>query len=168
MRVAVTGTPGTGKTTATELLDAELEVVHLNEMIVQEGLVKGPDPDLDTLVADMQAVEDRVRELNDVVIESHLAHHFAADRVIVLRCHPEALTRRLRERGAGEAKIQENVDSEALDLILAEAVERHGEDRVYEIDTTDREPEDVAAEIDAVIAGQRDPRVGTVSFVDHL
>lgn len=168
MRVAVTGTPGTGKTTATELLDAELEVVHLNEMIVQEGLVKGPDPDLDTLVADMRAVEDRVRELNDVVIESHLAHHFAADRVIVLRCHPEVLTRRLRERGAGEAKIQENVDSEALDLILAEAVERHGEDRVYEIDTTDREPEDVAAEIDAVIAGQRDPRVGTVSFVDHL
>lgn len=168
MRVAVTGTPGTGKTTATELLDADLEVVHLNEMIVQEGLVKGPDPDLDTLVADMRAVEDRVRELNDVIIESHLAHHFAADRVIVLRCHPEVLTRRLRERGAGEAKIQENVDSEALDLILVEAVERHGEDRVYEIDTTDREPEDVAAEIDAVIAGQRDPRVGTVSFVDHL
>ena len=168
MRVAVTGTPGTGKTTATALLDAELEVVHLNEVIEREGLVEGPDPRLDTVVVDLAAADDWLGGMDDVVIESHLAHRFDADRVIVLRCHPDELARRLRERGAGESKIKENVDGEALDLILAEAVEIHGEECVFEIDTTDREPGDVAAEIDAVIAGQCEPRVGIVSFIDHL
>jgi len=37
VNVAVTGTPGTGKTTATELLSTDLDVIHLNEVIKSEG-----------------------------------------------------------------------------------------------------------------------------------
>ena len=43
-----------------------------------------------------------------------------------------------------------------------------GEARVYEVDTTDLEPAEVAAEIRAVVAGMREPSAGTVSFVDYL
>ncbi|MEF8773734.1 MAG: adenylate kinase, partial [Halobacteriales archaeon] len=32
MRVAVTGTPGTGKTTAVQLVKTDLPVVHLNDL----------------------------------------------------------------------------------------------------------------------------------------
>lgn len=164
-RVAVTGTPGTGKTTATTLLDDP--VIHLNELIREAGLWTERDTDRDSLVADLDAVRDAVGEWAGVA-ESHLAHHLDADRVVVLRCHPDVLEDRLRERGASEAKAVENAESEALDVILSEAVERHGPDAVYEIDTTDRTPGEVAAEIEAVIAGDRNPSAGDVDFLEYL
>ena len=164
-RVAVTGTPGTGKTTVTTLLDGP--VIHLNDLIREAGLWSERDEGRDSLVADLDAVREALGDWSGVV-ESHLAHHLDADRVVVLRCRPDVLERRLRERGADEAKTTENAESEALDVVLSEAVERHGLDSVYEIDTTDRTPADVAADIEAVIAGDRDPSAGDVEFTDYL
>jgi adenylate kinase len=168
VRVAVTGTPGTGKTTATERLDSNREVVHLNEVIREAGLTTGRDNQRDTLVTDIDAVADRLAGREDVLFESHLAHRFDADRVVVLRCHPEELAARLRERGEPRQTVAENAESEALDIVLAEAVDRHGEDRVYEVDTTDLDPAAVTAAIEAVMTGEREPSAGTVSFVEYL
>lgn len=168
MRVAVTGTPGTGKTSATDLLDTDLDVVHLNEVIEREDLTTGLDEERDSLVADMDAVAEWLGDRDDVLVESHLAHYLDADRVVVLRCHPEPLTSRLRDRGESEASAAENAESEALDVILAEAVDRHGLDSVYEIETTDQSPEAVAAEIDRVVTGEREPSAGDVSYVEYL
>jgi adenylate kinase len=165
LRVAVTGTPGTGKTTATTLLDAE--VIHLNDLIREAGLWSERDDDRDSLVADLDAVREAIGDWSGVA-ESHLAHHLDADRVVVLRCRPDVLADRLRERGADEAKATENAESEALDVILSEAVDRHGLDHVYEIDTTDRTPADVAADIEAVVDGDRAPSAGDVEFTDYL
>ena len=164
-RVAVTGTPGTGKTTVTSLLDGP--VIHLNDLIREAGLWSERDEGRDSLVADLDAVGEAIGDWSGVA-ESHLAHHLDADRVVVLRCRPDVLADRLRERGADEAKATENAESEALDVILSEAVDRHGLDAVYEIDTTDRTPADVAADIEAVVAGDRDPSAGDVDFTDYL
>ncbi|RXK49068.1 adenylate kinase family protein [Halorientalis pallida] len=168
MRVAVTGTPGTGKTTATERVESGLDLVHLNEVIREEGLATGRDEERDSLVADLDAVADRLSDRDDLLLDSHLAHRLDVDRVVVLRCHPGELERRLTERGEPTAKAEENAESEALDVILAESVDRHGEDSVYEIDATDRDPEAVAGEIERVIDGDRDPSAGTVSFIEYL
>ncbi|WP_247000705.1 adenylate kinase family protein [Halosolutus gelatinilyticus] len=179
MRVAVTGTPGTGKTTATELLELRLEadesadapdlnVIHLNDVLESEELYTEVDADRQSLVADLDAIADWLDGRDDAVIESHLAHHFEADRVAVLRCRPDALEARLRDRGENEAKARENAESEALDVLLAEAVEEHGLESVYEIDTTDRPPALVADELAAVIAGDREPSAGDVDFVGYL
>lgn len=168
MRVAVTGTPGTGKTTATAALETDLDVLHLNEVVTEEGLTTGHDDDRDSAIVDMAAVRDYLEGRDDLVFESHLAHQFEADRVVVLRCHPEQLERRLAERGKAAASAAENAESEALDVILGEAVAEHGEDSVYEIDTSDRDPAAVAAEIESVIAGRREPSAGTVSFIEYL
>ncbi|WP_251344351.1 adenylate kinase family protein [Haloplanus halophilus] len=165
MRVAVTGTPGTGKTTATTLLDGP--VVHLNELVREAGLWTERDEERDSLVADLEAVREAVGDWSGVA-ESHLAHHLDADRVVVLRCRPDVLEDRLRERGASEEKAAENAESEALDVILSEAVDRHGTGNVYEIDTTGRTPAEVAADIEAVIAGDREPSAGDVDFLEYL
>jgi adenylate kinase len=168
MRVAVTGTPGTGKTTATELLDTDLDVVHLNDAIEAEGLYTEVDEARDSKVADLEAVREWLDGRDDVLVESHLAHLLDADRVVVLRCAPGELERRLIERGEPAAKAEENAESEALDVILSEAVRVHGESTVYEIDATDRNPGEVADEIAAAIAGDRDPSAGDVDFTDYL
>lgn len=169
-RVAVTGTPGAGKTTATEHLATDRPVVHLNDVVQAEGLTAGHDGERDTAIVDVDAVGDWLdaEVPPDAVVESHLAHRFSADRVVVLRAHPETIEARLRDRGEPEATVRENAESEALDVILTEAVERHGGDAVYEIDTTDRTPEGVAGEIDAAVRGERAPSAGTVSFAGYL
>lgn len=168
MRVAVTGTPGTGKTTAADLVNGDLDVIHLNQVIDREGFTQGVDDDRGSTIADLDAVESWLDGRDDVLIESHLAHHVPADRVIVLRCHPETIEQRLRERGESLASATENAESEALDVVLTEAVDRHGTDSVYEIETTDRSPDAVATEIESVIAGDREPNPGTVSYIDYL
>jgi adenylate kinase len=168
VRVAVTGTPGTGKTTATERLATDLDVIHLNDVIKSEGFSTDRDEERGSLVADMDALAAWLADRDDTVVESHLAHNFDADRVVVLRAHPDTVVERLRERGDDDSKAYENAESEALDVILSETVQRHGRDAVYEIETTDRDPDAVADDIAAVVAGEREPSAGTVDYVDWL
>ncbi len=168
MRVAVTGTPGTGKTTAVERVDVDLEVLHLTEVIRREGFVADHDPERDTDVADLDAIADWLADRDDVLVESHLAHRFPMDRVVVLRCHPATLADRLTDRGRPPASVSENSQSEALDVVLSEAVAEHGRDAVFEVATDGRSPEEVAAAIEAVVAGDREPAVGTVDYTDYL
>ncbi len=74
MRVAVTGTPGTGKTTAAEHLDTDLDVLHLNDIIKDEGFSTGIDEDRGSLVADLDRLSEWLDSRDDVLFESHLAH----------------------------------------------------------------------------------------------
>ena len=169
MRVALTGTPGTGKTSAAARLD--VPVVALGDVVEREGLWTDRDDDRDSLVVDLPAAEEWLTANapdGDHVVESHLAHLLPAERVVVLRCRPDRLRERLAERGVPEPKAAENAESEALDVVLSETVERVGRAATYEVDTTDLTPAETAAAVEAVLAGERDPSAGTVEFTDHL
>lgn len=168
MLIAVTGTPGTGKTTAVEHIDTDLDVIHLNDVIREEDFTTGRDDERDSLVADLDAVAEWLDEQGDAIVESHLAHEFDAQKVIVLRCEPSEIERRLAERGESPESARENAESEALDVVLGHAVQNHDEGSVYEIETTDRPPAAVAEEIEAVISGDREPSVGTVDYIEYL
>jgi len=164
----VTGTPGVGKTTATEGLSTDLDVLHLNDLVRDAGLTEGTDEARGSLVVDLEAVSARLEGREDLLVESHVAHHLDVDRAIVLRCRPDVLERRLLDRGEGEAKAAENAEAEALDVILSETVERQGVDATYEIDTTDRSVDAVRSDVEAVLAGDRRPSAGTVDFTGYL
>ena len=169
MRVAITGTPGTGKTTATERLDTDLAVTHLNDLVASADLYSEVDDARDSKVVDVDAVREYFADEDDLLVESHLAHHLAdLDSVVVLRCEPTELDDRLRDRGEPPEKAGENAESEALDVILSEAVRDHGAERVYEIDTTGRDPDAVAADVQAVLDGDREPSAGDVDFTGYL
>ncbi len=168
MRIAVTGTPGTGKTTATTHLDTDLEIIHLNALITDAELSTGFDASRQSVIADIESLQAHLAGRDEVIFESHLAHHLSADKIVVLRCHPTVLCERLLDRGMERAKATENAEAEALDVILAEAVDTHRLDHIYEINTTDASPATVAAALDAVIQGDREPSAGTVDFLDYL
>ncbi len=167
MRIALTGTPGTGKTTVAGLLP--YGIIDINAL-VKEGLNLGIDPDRGCLEADMDALARRLKEMDadedeaDVVIlEGHFSYYFA-DRAIVLRLAPAKLRARLEERGYSEKKIRENLEAEALDLILAESVESCS--RVDEIDATGRSPQEVAGLVMEIIEGDLTLSPGQVDWLE--
>lgn len=156
MRVGITGTPGTGKTTAVTDVDSPRPIVHLNEVLQQDAFVSGWDDERESAIADLAALDAWLaNQPENVVVESHLAHHLSVDYVIVLRCDPDTLRSRLSARyelPEDHPKVSENVEAEALDLIFSEAVTNHGIDRVTQVDTTDALPSGVATEIERIIA----------------
>ena len=157
MLIGLTGTPGTGKTSVCNLLKERYgyRVIHLNDLIREENLYSEVDEVRDTLVVDMDEVSARVFQLVDVnnsnevtILDSHMSHYIA-DIVIILRTSPDKLRKRLSHRDYSEAKISENVEAEALDVILVESVEWC--DKVFEINTTDAEVDEIVADVDAII-----------------
>lgn len=157
MIFGITGTPGTGKTTVCTALG--LEYLDLNRVIVEQGFYTGVDTERGCLVADLTRLQEYVRKADCglLIIEGHLAHFMMPEVAIVLRAHPAVLTNRLTQKGFPPQKIQENVEAEILDIILAEAVELC--EVVYEVDTSDWCIEEVTAIvraiIDAEVAGEK-------------
>ncbi len=181
MIIGITGTPGTGKTAVTKLLEKYplYQVIHLNELIQEEKLYSEVDTERDCVVADMELIYSRVMELQDffypvMIIDSHLSHHIS-DIVIVLRTSPAILKTRLEKRKYSVNKVQENLEAEALDIILAEAVDWCG--TIFELDTTGRTVESTLQDIDRIIKGlqnsdtkdlEKEYRPGTVDWSDYI
>ena len=139
--ITVTGTPGTGKTTVAENMG--LETVHLTEYVKEKGLGEQKEEfevDIDEMTEPVQNELQDIDEDGKVVVEGHLSHHVPSDLCIVLRTHPDELESRLKARDYSEEKIRENLEAEALDVILSEAVSM--QENVLEIDTTNRKPEE--------------------------
>jgi len=83
--------------------------------------------------------------------------------MIVLRCHPLELERRLRSSGRDAREVQENVVAEAVDRILIEALRRAK--RVWEVDTTGRTVRSVAQEVRRLFRARPAPRFGQVDWL---
>ncbi|MBE0517458.1 MAG: adenylate kinase family protein [Methanophagales archaeon] len=151
MIIAITGTPGTGKTGVCNA--SGLACMDLNSVIAEQGFYTGVDAERGSLIADLAKLKEYVRskekEQKRLVIEGHLAHFLNPDVAIVLRANPLVLAGRLRQKGFPPQKIQENVEAETLDIILAEAVERC--EVVYEVDTSGKSVEEVASLLRAII-----------------
>jgi len=145
LKIAITGTPGTGKSSVCKILKEHYPVVDLNELIEEERLYTGVDEKRKTKIVDIDTLIEHVTHLNlknTIVFDGHLAHYLPVDIVVVLRTSPSELRRRLGKQGFSEAKIRENIEAEALDVVLVEAIERNN--NVYEIDTSGKEVEEVA------------------------
>jgi len=144
MIIAVSGTPGTGKTTIAKQLAEELgyAYVDVNKVIDEQELAEGYDEQRDCKIVDtekLNAVLIRmIKQEKDLVIDSHLSHFLPkkyVDRCIITICELPELKKRLEKRGYKASKVRENLDAEIFDSIAEEAKELGHE--VFIIDTTD-------------------------------
>lgn len=156
MRICVTGTPGTGKTTISKILAKKLgyKMIDLNRLIKKEKFYSKYDEKRKTYIADMKKVSKFVKSIKDknIIIQSHLSHLLpksAADIVIVLHCEPKELEARLKKKRWNEEKIMENVEAEIIDLIGWEAHKRHK--KIFDIDTSGKKPKEIAKEINKIL-----------------
>jgi adenylate kinase len=142
--VALTGTPGTGKSAVARSLATDLVSVEVGDLALAcdcgRRVGRGVEVDLRAL---RTAVRQRRTLARVDLVVGHLSHLLPLRDVVVLRCHPEELLSRLRRSRRGSSSDRhENFIAEATDAILWEAV-RPGR-RVWEIDTTGRSVGEVA------------------------
>ncbi|NLA38675.1 MAG: AAA family ATPase [Methanomicrobiales archaeon] len=166
MMVGITGTPGTGKTSvAAELERRGHRVVHLADT-VQPYIIE-EDRDRQTLVVDLDLWAAEFESL-DGIVEGHIAHYLPCDRVVVLRCRPDILRQRLALRNYSPEKIRENIEAEALDVMLVETIEGQLAGQILELDTTITSIEECADRIEQFIRGELPSSYGSIDWIDYM
>src|SRR5512138_2971714 len=121
MMSGITGTPGTGKSMIGDVLSRRgYTVVHLTTTV--GPYVIGDDEERDSRIIDTDRWAAEFVPV-DGFVEGHIAHLLPCDKIVVLRCRPDELRKRLGLRKYPEKKIRENADAEALDVCLIETVD---------------------------------------------
>lgn len=145
--ILVTGTPGVGKTSTAALLAERFDFlthVNIGELIEEHKCYDGRDEQLDTNILDedklldiLEPILEQAEEENrGIVADFHCCEMFPErwfDLVLVLRSSTEVLFDRLKARGYAERKLQENMESEIMQVILEEAREAYDPNIVHEV-----------------------------------
>ena len=160
MSIVITGTPGVGKhTIGKELVQKlELEIVDINEIAKNSGLFEQNDESNDV---DTEKLQEILREkISDrQIIIGHLAPYVLdnekINRVIVLRRSPYDLIQVYDERGYSDKKSKENASSEILGVITYDTKNQF-QDKVIQINVTDRNIQDVLEKAESAISGNID------------
>ncbi|MBU7031884.1 MAG: dephospho-CoA kinase [Theionarchaea archaeon] len=133
MKVALTGTPGTGKTTIAKEIAQRCGMTHIDVSKMAREVNAVIAQEKETLVVDQDIIGEKIRDMDNIIIDSHFAHVFEVDLVFVLRCEPSILFERLKRRNYSEEKIRENVMAEILDFCVLDALEYHAPEKIFEI-----------------------------------
>ncbi|KAF1362193.1 P-loop containing nucleoside triphosphate hydrolase protein [Lizonia empirigonia] len=141
--IIITGTPGVGKTTHAEQLARATGLTHIsvNQIVKDEGFHEGKDEETGSWIVDEDKLLDYLEERNIAdeggrILDWHACDLFPErwiDLVVVLRCDSTVLYDRLTARGYKDKKLDENMDSEIMQVLLDEAREAYKEEIVVEL-----------------------------------
>ncbi len=164
MHIGITGTPGTGKTTAAHNLRKNgYQVIDINTLAKQQHCITGKDTKRDTLLIDTAKLDtylttQKPATTEPLFFEGHITHHLTTmDKIIILRCHPHTLKKRLHIKNWTADKITENLHAETLDVILCEATQKHQPQDIFEINTTTLTPPQVTTALQEIIINNFNP-----------
>lgn len=169
MLIALTGTPGTGKSTVALGLQAKgWKVLEVNDLAKRHGLLRSKDQTRDSYDLDPDDLQEALEKegLIEGLLVGHLSHLLDVDMIIVLRCRPEVLAARLETRRWPLAKVRENALAESLDIILAEAID--SEAPVFEVNTTELSLPETEGAVLAILAGEKEKyAVGNIDWSEE-
>ena len=145
MAIAISGTPGTGKTTLAKKLAKSLNYKYLdvNKLIKSNKLAESYDKKRKCIIIDIKKLNKilikEIKKNPNLIIDSHLSHYLPKkylDLCIITKCSLKILEKRLKKKKYSKQKTRENLDCEIFDICLNEAKElKH---RILIIDTTKR------------------------------
>ncbi|MEM2137485.1 MAG: adenylate kinase family protein [Candidatus Anstonellaceae archaeon] len=174
----ITGVPGTGKTTVAKLLSEKTNsaLIDINKLVSALKLYSSVDEADSAKIVKLKELQDELSaaikaelKSRDVIVEGHLGCEMKlpVSKVIVLRCEPKELRRRMAGRSYSPEKISQNALSEALDYCTVLSEKNFGKRKVWEIDTTARTPAEVSSLCGKIMLGKQKKK-SRVSFPDAL
>lgn len=157
--IIITGTPGVGKTTHCEQLAQRTGLHHLsiNDIVKKHNIGEpSTDPeDPNTKIVDEDRLLDCIEndlEEGGQIIDWHACDLFPPsqiDLVCVVRCQDtKILYDRLKARGYGEKKLEENMDCEIMEVLVQEARDAYDEEIVVELKS--EKAEDVEGNVERI------------------
>lgn len=140
MKVLITGSPGTGKTTIAKQLAKRLRCKRINEadFALQRGIAKWDheNAELEIPLRKLQKELSKVlSESDNIIVEGHTLCEIKlkVDAVVLLRVHPEILQERLERKGYNDVKIMDNVFCEGIDYCKKHVLRRYKKDKIIEV-----------------------------------
>lgn len=106
-----------------------------------------------------------------LILDGHYSHELLdeemVDHVFVLRKAPWRLIEVLQNRLYSYEKVWENLEAEIMGVITQEAIEEYPPEKLLEIDTTDKEPEETVKEILRVIQGEKAAMADPIDWIAY-
>ena len=137
--IAITGSPGVGKTTISDMLASQgWKVNNIAELAKTFDCEGDYDELMGCVEIDIHKLAERfLMEPNDnLIIDGHLAHFLAVDAIVILRCEPSQLRARLESRGYTQPKINANLEWELIAGTWSEIVEFDIDVPILELDSS--------------------------------
>ena len=176
-RVVITGNPGVGKHTCAKFVSEKLgkaKLIDINRVILSNNAVTLPTSAVNGIgEIDVKKTEklilEEIKKTKDVVIVGHLAPYvlrtIGIDLVAVLRRSPYLLAKIFRQRKYTPMKMKENIAAEILGITLYDSVETFGKERVAELDTTGKTPQDIAKDIVSKLQKKSRKQIGIIDWL---
>lgn len=143
MRIIVTGTPGTGKTTIAKALAKRTRHAYINEhSFCLQHCIGEIDKKSRELIVDTKELEKALKRVlakeKDFVLEGHLVCEtkLPVDLVVVLGCDETLLDKRLKKKRYSDEKVLDNLHCESANYCLKKALENFGKARVLRVDSS--------------------------------
>ena len=153
--LVLTGNPGVGKHTVSKILAETLgyKIVDINKECVKVGTSNQNDSiDVD-VEKTKKLLEEKISD--ESIVVGHLAPFVVSKElvstVIVLRKNPYDLIEIYEKRNYSDKKKNDNLGSEILGIIAYDSIEKLGEDKTFQINTTSITVEEVMKKIKSVI-----------------
>ena len=176
-RIVITGNPGVGKRTISNMLAKRLgfKIINLNEFVIKNKVVFTDKElgvyDIYTKKASMM-LRREIKRYNDVIITGHLAPYLIipsqADLVVVLRRSPEYLLQTFKERNYTIMKIRENITSEILGISLYDSIKKFGKQKIVEFDTTTTSSKEIIKRLIEALSDDSKRRIGNIDWMPTL
>lgn len=159
MKILITGTPGTGKSSVAKEICGRKgwALLSLKDIAEKHGCITGKEG-RERIVDVLKLRAATIRELKgkeDAAVEGHLGCEFplSVDFVFILRTHPSELKKRMRRRKYPTIKIEENLMAEMLDY-CSQVSAGHYKVPILEVDTTKRAAKETAKRIISFLEGR--------------
>ncbi|MFA5303659.1 MAG: AAA family ATPase [Candidatus Nanoarchaeia archaeon] len=163
MKILITGTPGSGKTSIAKELSKLLELPYFD---VKE-LIKSNPETIDSVENEELIINNKLKKVlkkvpENSIFETHLIEYCPeADVIVILRTKPSVLKKRLIKRKYSKQKIIDNLEVEVLDY-FTQSVKSNN---VIEYETSKGSSKSNAKKIMELIAKKKYNK-GEISYSD--
>jgi adenylate kinase len=174
-KLVITGNPGVGKHTCARYVVQKIgsgNIVDINKLATSHNAILDKDNkdgfEVNTKKL-AKLLASQLKESRNLIIVGHLAPYVLdrtdIDLVTVLRRSPYELIRTFEERNYPFHKIRENVASEIIGVSLYDSIQNFGKEKIAELDTTAKRPEDIAMQIVHLLKRKSNKKIGTVDWL---